>query len=413
MATKSPTGNLKYEPYVPASTSMRELTARALVLGVLMAIVLGAANAYLGMKVGLTVAATFPAAVVAMAALRIFGGSVLEENLARTTASVGEALVAGAIFTIPAFILAGAWERFHFFDATLIMGIGGVLGVLFVIILRRTLVVEADLPFPESVAAGEIVKAGQGGQTGAGLVFGAMGIAALWELFKNSNGIQIVQETMGRFFHFPRSTIQIVRQPHRVRRGLFVQTPAASPAVIGVGYIVGLRISAVLFAGAVDGLAAPGAAGPLPQPGARAPGSPASRAFIDRIAYDVWFRQIRPLAVGTMIVAAFYTLCKLRTSLIDGIRKAFAHFDALAAAVRRPSAPSATSTSRRSAAPSPCSPSRCSSSTVLRPQLRRLGDPDRRDDRPRLPFRRGRRLSGGTDRQLEQPHLRAHACRPC
>ncbi len=110
-----------------------------------MAVVLGAANAYLGMKAGLTVAATFPAAVVAMAALRLFNGTVLEENLARTTASVGEALIAGAIFTIPAFVISGVWDELHYWESTAIMLIGGVLGVLFVIILRRSLVEEADL----------------------------------------------------------------------------------------------------------------------------------------------------------------------------------------------------------------------------------------------------------------------------
>ena len=129
-----------HTPYVPATTSMPELTLKAVLLGVLMAVVLGAANAYVGMKAGLTVAATFPAAVVAMAVLRIFKGSILEENIARTTASVGEALVAGAIFTIPAFVIAGAWEELRYWESTAIMLIGGVLGVLFIIILRRTLV---------------------------------------------------------------------------------------------------------------------------------------------------------------------------------------------------------------------------------------------------------------------------------
>ena len=150
---------------------MRELTFQALVLGAMMAVLLGAANAYVGMTAGLTVAATFPAAVVAMAVLRIFRGTILEENIARTTASVGEGLVAGAIFTIPAFIISGAWDDLHYLESTGIMLIGGVLGVLFIIVLRRTLVVEADLPFPESVAASEIVKAGQGGQTGASYLF--------------------------------------------------------------------------------------------------------------------------------------------------------------------------------------------------------------------------------------------------
>ena len=146
-----------FKPYVPAESELKELSFKALFLGILMAVVLGAANAYLGMKAGLTVAATFPAAVVAMAALRWLGGTILEENIARTTASVGEALVAGAIFTIPAFVISGVWDELHYWESTLIMLIGGVLGVLFIIILRRSMIEEADLPFPESVAASEIV----------------------------------------------------------------------------------------------------------------------------------------------------------------------------------------------------------------------------------------------------------------
>ena len=188
-----------FTPYVPSDQSMPELTFKALLFGILMAIALGAANAYLGMKVGLTVAATFPAAVVAMAVLRPFRGSVLEENITRTSASVGEALVAGAIFTIPAFVISGVWEEIHLLESALIMLVGGILGVLFVIMLRRTLVEEADLPFPESMAAAEVVKAGQKGETGAGFVFGAMGIAAFWELFINSRGLTFVADHVNRF----------------------------------------------------------------------------------------------------------------------------------------------------------------------------------------------------------------------
>ena len=143
-----------FVPFVPESSDLPELTFRAVLLGTAMAIVLGTANAYLGMRAGLTVAATFPAAVVAMAALRIFGGSILEENMARTTASVGEALVAGAIFTIPAFVISGVWDELRYWESTAIMLVGGILGVLFIIVLRRTLVVEAELPYPESVGGG-------------------------------------------------------------------------------------------------------------------------------------------------------------------------------------------------------------------------------------------------------------------
>jgi putative OPT family oligopeptide transporter len=285
-----------------------------------MAIVLGAANADLGMKAGLTVAATFPAAVVAMAALRIFNGTILEENLARTTASVGEALIAGAIFTIPAFVISGVWDELHYWESTAIMLIGGVLGVLFVIILRRSLVEEADLPFPESVAAAEIVKAGQGGQTGAIYVFGAMGLAALWELFKNSNGIQIVKDYVRDFFPMASSKITMLGKEISYGGGFLFESPAASPALVGVGFIVGMRVSAVLFAGAVSGWLFLVPAFVFLNPDL-ANLVATGRSWID-VSMEVWMRQVRPLAVGTMIVAAFYTLYNLRSSLIMGIKKA-------------------------------------------------------------------------------------------
>ena len=302
-------------PYVPVESNMAELTFKAVFLGVIMAIVLGAANAYVGMKAGLTVAATFPAAVVAMAVLRIFKGTVLEENIARTTASVGEALVAGAIFTIPAFVIAGAWDELRYWESTAIMLIGGVLGVLFIIILRRTLVVEADLPFPESVAASEIVKAGQGGQTGAKFLFGAMGLAGFWEFLKNSEGIQFIGESASRLVTFGRSTIQILQNQIDYIGGFLFVAPSASPMLMGVGFIVGMEISAVLFAGAVMGWL-------LLVPLALFMNPSLADVPTANLAMEVWSKQIRPLAVGTMIVAAFYTLYNLRTSLTTGIRRA-------------------------------------------------------------------------------------------
>ena len=308
-------------PFVPEETDLPELTVRAVVLGVLMALVLGAANAYLGMRAGLTVAATFPAAVVAMAALRMLGGSVLEENISRTTASVGEALVAGAIFTIPAFVISGVWDELRYWESTAIMLVGGLLGVLFIIVLRRTMVVEADLPFPESVAAAELVKAGQGGQTGAKHVFQAMGLAGAWELIKNSNGIQIVSSSKEWFVSLGRSTIDMLGQQVSYVGGFILQSPAASPALVGVGFIVGPAISSTLFAGAVLGwlLLVPLGLFLNPQMAAEATGSTA----LIELSTEVWLKQVRPLAVGTMIVAAFYTLFKLRTSLVEGIGRAF------------------------------------------------------------------------------------------
>jgi putative OPT family oligopeptide transporter len=319
-----------FVPFVPASRSMAELTFKAIILGSLMAVTLGAANAYVGMRAGLTVAATFPAAVVAMAVLRLFRGTILEENMARTTASVGEGLVAGAIFTIPAFLISGAWDDLHYWESTAIMLVGGVLGVLFIIILRRTLVVEADLPFPESVAAAEIVKAGQGGQTGASYLFGAMGLAALWEFMKNLNGVQMVQESANRFFAFGRSSIDILQGRVEYSGGLLAATPSASPMLMGVGFIVGTRISAILFSGAVMGWLLLVPLSVFLNPGLASLIGP-DQSYTD-LANAVWLRQVRPLAVGTMIVAAFYTLWNLRMSLITGIGRALKNIGASAGA---------------------------------------------------------------------------------
>jgi len=312
----------RFTPFVPEDTDLPELTFRAVALGVLMAIVLGAANAYLGMRAGLTVAATFPAAVVAMAALRALGGSVLEENISRTTASVGEALVAGAIFTIPAFVISGVWDELRYWESTAIMLVGGLLGVLFIIVLRRTMVVEADLPFPESVAAAELVKAGQGGQTGAKHVFQAMGLAALWELVKNSNGVQIVSSSATTFVNLGRSSIEMLGQQVSYVGGFIMQSPAASPALVGVGFIVGPAISSTLVAGAVMGWLLLVPLGMFLNPSLAAEATDTT-ALIS-LSTEIWLKQVRPLAVGTMIVAAFYTLFKLRTALVEGIGRAFA-----------------------------------------------------------------------------------------
>lgn len=315
----------QHQPYVPASSNMAELTVKAVLLGCAMAVVLGAANAYLGMRAGLTVAATFPAAVVAMAVLRIFGGTILEENIARTTASVGEALIAGAIFTLPAFVITGAWDTIEYLPSTVIMMIGGVLGVLFVIILRRTLVVESDLVFPESIAAAEIVKAGQGGQTGASFLFGAMGLAGFWELLKNGRGLQVIQDNYTGFLNFGKSKITILQSEIEYRGGMLWQTPSASPIMFGVGFIVGTRISAVLFCGALLGWLFLVPLSLFMNPSIVNTMGPDNN-MID-LATAIWLRQVRPLAVGTMIVAAFYTLYNLRSSLVAGITKAFKDFD--------------------------------------------------------------------------------------
>ncbi|MFC1537331.1 OPT family oligopeptide transporter [Gemmatimonadota bacterium] len=319
-----------FKPFVPAETSLKELTFKALLLGIVMAVVLGAANAYLGLKAGMTVSATFPAAVVAMAVMRIFRGSILEENISRTTASAGEALVAGAIFTLPAFMIAGVWTDLSYWDSTLIMLVGGILGVLFVVILRRPLVEEADLPFPESKACAEIVKAGQHGQTGAKYVFGAMGLAAFFEFFKNSNGIKLITEHVTHYLPFKTSHIDLFpgtssSTAQAYGGGMLLQTPAASPALIGVGYIIGIRLASWAFAGGVMGwlVLIPLAIFFNPSLDVYLAGE---NSWND-IADQVWRSQVRPFAVGAMLVASFFTLLRMRKPLVDGISKAFKEFN--------------------------------------------------------------------------------------
>src|ERR1039457_1856665 len=171
----------KFRSYVPDKTEMREFTVRAVLLGLVMTIVLGAANLYLGLRAGMTIAATYPAAVIGMAILRLMKGSILEENMARTIGSIGESVAAGATFTIPAFVISGMWPALgaaNYWQGVALMMVGGPLGILFVALLRRVMVEDPELPFPESVPASEIHKAGQQGSRAAKILFANMGIGA-------------------------------------------------------------------------------------------------------------------------------------------------------------------------------------------------------------------------------------------
>src|SRR5467141_2864081 len=184
----APAGNApkelrKHRPYVPETMEMKELTFRAVFLGLILTVVLGAANAYLGLRAGITIAATYPAAVISVAVLRAWKGSLLEENIARTAGSIGESVAAGAIFTLPAFVLAGVWPSFWSFDSywksTALIMVGSILGVLFISLVRRVMVEDPELPFPESVAATEIHKAGQRGAHAAKYLFWNIGVGGL------------------------------------------------------------------------------------------------------------------------------------------------------------------------------------------------------------------------------------------
>ncbi|MBW2260396.1 MAG: oligopeptide transporter, OPT family [Deltaproteobacteria bacterium] len=333
----------EFKPYVDADTTMKEFTIAPLILGGIMAIVLGAANVYLGLKAGMTVAATFPAAVISMAVLRLFKGNILEENIARTTGAVGEALAAGAIFTIPAFILVGAWDDISILSpnwllATALLTVGGVLGVLFVILLRRTFVEDATLPFPESAACTEIVKAGQGGASGAKHVFGSMGLAGLLEFFRNSSGIPIIGGHIKAAFGIGKGTFPFL-------------TPAPSPAFLAVGWIIGPRYGAITASGGVFGwlfltpivlytmgLSDPGFSETLAALVSAGDfqllfeGYPKSHAlygqpiegFKSFMGLSVLYGEnIKIIAIGAMIVGAFFTLFNMRKNLIEGLVRSF------------------------------------------------------------------------------------------
>lgn len=325
---------MSHQPYVPEKTEMREFTLRAVILGVIMTVILGAANAYLGLRAGMTIAATYPAAVIGMAVLRLMKGSILEENIARTVGSIGESVAAGAIFTIPAFLMVGAWTNFNTFDAyiksTLLMFVGGLLGILFVTFLRRVMVTDPDLPFPESRAAAEIHKAGQKGSAGAKFLFQAMGLGSLLyalgvvQIFAASKEFILKVGKMGASF------VRLGADPASpkldVGGTVAVAGPGIYPAYLGVGYIIGPRLASLNFAG---GVLAWGLFAPLlmyflgPQLVERfyGPGADMAAVAWPDMVTNVWKFIIRPIAVGGMLVGAGYTLYKMRKNLAAGIKR--------------------------------------------------------------------------------------------
>lgn len=293
-----------HRPYIPASQSLPEITGKAIVLGILLSAVLSGANAYLGLKVGLTVSASIPAAVISMAILRMFREhNILENNIVQTAASAGESLAAGVIFTLPALILLRHWAGFPFLPTMGIALCGGILGVLFTIPLRRALIVEADLRFPEGVATAEVLKAGAGGGSGAKLIAAGGLAAALLKL--SQTGLKIAHDSVETALTFGRS--------------IFGVGSDLSPALLGVGYIVGPRVgSLVLAGGAISWF--------LGIPIYLAVAEPQTAAAIvgDATGYEaaaaVWSAQIRFMGVGAMVVGGVWALVSLLGAVRDGVR---------------------------------------------------------------------------------------------
>src|ERR1700689_1583018 len=249
----------QHRPFVPEKVSMKEFTLRAVLLGLVITVVLGAANAYLGLHAGQTIAATYPAAVIGMAFLRAFKGTVLEENIARTAGSIGESVAAGAIFTIPAFVMSGSWTSFDpahaYWKSTALMMIGSILGVLFVSLVRRALVEDPELPFPESVAAAEIHKAGQRGAEAARYLFWSMGIGTLVQSLGELKLYAVDKDFIVRIGQLGKSVVRLgpIGSTKLLQTGAIstIAAPTVSPAYLGVGYVIGPELAALNFSGSV------------------------------------------------------------------------------------------------------------------------------------------------------------------
>ena len=337
-------GGPAFRPFVPVETDMKEFTIRALIIGLVMCVILGAANAYLGLKAGMTIAATYPAAVIGMAVLRMYKGSLLEENFARTVGSIGESVAAGAVFTIPAFVVLQLWKfdtsnmMVEYLTASALMILGGLLGIMFVTILRKVMVEDTTLPFPESVAASEIHKAGQRGADAAMQLFKAMGVGALVKLLSRAN--LGTKDGLGAFFYQNSFQIPVGKlKESLVRLGLTKDSnivpaggittfsaPDITPAYIGVGYIIGPELGALNFAG---GLLAWGLLVPLlvfflgPHMIDKYTAVDGTQDWA-ALTGHLYKYIARPIAVGGMLVGACYTLWKMRKNLLLGIKRGVA-----------------------------------------------------------------------------------------
>ena len=286
------------EPYIPASVRLPEVTLKATILSIILSVVLGAANAYLGLFAGMTVSASIPSAVVSMAIFRFFKTSnILENNIVQTVASAGEGLAGGVIFTIPALLILGTWTQFNYWETTLIASLGGILGMLFTIPLRRAMIVENPLQFPEGVATAEVLKVGEQGGAGVRELGTAALIGAVFKL--GETGLRLWNG--------------VVEKAAFVGGSLGYIGTNLSPALVGVGYIVGLNIAVLIFiGGAINWYVA------VPILVA-VRGIPEGLSPLDA-ANQIWSTQTRYIGVGAMVAGGLWALVKLRRNLLDGIR---------------------------------------------------------------------------------------------
>lgn len=292
-----------------------QLTAKAVVLGIILSMVLAGANAYLGLFAGLTVSASIPAAVISMGILRLFKESnILENNIVQTAASAGESLAAGVIFTIPALVMLGYWDVFDYWWVSVIAGLGGLLGVLFTIPLRRALIVEEGLAFPEGKATAEVLKVGEDPKSGVAQLALAALAGATVKL--GSSGLKLWSET--------------AQAATFAGKGIAYVGTNVSPALLSVGYIVGLNIATLVFVGgAISWYFA------IPIYSALYLDSDPTLVQMTRdgagaveVAFQIWTSEIRYLGVGAMLIGGIWALVSMRGSLLSGVRSGLAQMRA-------------------------------------------------------------------------------------
>ena len=345
----------KFKPFVPEGMQMREFTWRAVLLGLVMCVVLGAANAYLGLKAGQTIAATYPAAVIGMAMLRVFKGSILEENIARTAGSIGESVAAGAVFTLPAFVHGQACGIVRFRRSLLEIHradvVGSVLGVLFVSLIRRVMVEDPELPFPESVAASEMHKAGSRvppSRPSTSSTTSASALSRSWQgLSAASRLTRTFSFASGNWAKARCASARSVRTPHGGHRRRHHRCRAqCQPGLhrgrlhhrAGTGGAQFLRRRDRLGPAdsAASSISSDRNSGDLPAGATKRTGL--------GLAAAVWRFIVRPIAVGGMMVGACYTLFRMRKSLVVGPERAVADLKKCGRGRSRrpPDAPNAT-----------------------------------------------------------------------
>lgn len=291
----------KIQPYVPADKNIPELTFQAILLGLFLSIIMCAANIYVGLAAGMTVSAAIPASVISMGVLRgiLKRGTILENNVVHTVASSGESLAAGIIFTVPALVLLGIWDKFNFLETTLIAMAGGVMGVVMMIPLRKPMIIEQEeLRYPEGVACAEVLKAGDRGGAEMMGIFAALGLGAAFKA---------VIEIVGLFK-------ASVEHAWKVGKSAFYVGTDISPMLMAVGFIVGYEVSLLIFLGGAISFAG---AIPILAMGTDLGNGPVADAVL-----DIWDAKIRFFGIGAMVVAGVYSIIKIGGSMAAAIRTA-------------------------------------------------------------------------------------------